>query len=420
MSLAIAAVALLSLLAEPAIAGNGLNVIGFGTESIAMGGADIAVARDTSALNTNPAGLARLGRARFDLYNAIAVALDVGHRDAFGNDISVSNRLVPLGGGGYARPLGHGLTAGVGVFAQGGAGSVYRNVRTGLGDNDELSTRFGILKLSAGVAWRPSRALAVGSVVSAVYSRMDQHVFPHTSVDGPAPFFGLTLDGVHGVNGALRSGLLFTPNERWTIALTFAPRSTLTMDRGRAIVDMTAVGLGRVVYHDVRASGMALPRSVAVGAAWQATPQTLVATKVEWLDWSHAMRRSTLTLSSPGTTAAPPTLRTVAPLAWRDQVVLAIGVAHVLDDATTLRFGFNVGRNPAPAATMNPLLATIGERHFTAGASYRLGAGWEISAAIEYLPKARIRYANPLAPLAVDAEERMRYVAFHGMLSRQW
>ena len=41
------------LLPAAAVATNGLNQIGFGTESVGMGGADIAVARDTSALNTN-------------------------------------------------------------------------------------------------------------------------------------------------------------------------------------------------------------------------------------------------------------------------------------------------------------------------------------------------------------------------------
>ena len=36
------------------LAGNGLSLIGFGSESVAMGGADAVVARDTTALNTNP------------------------------------------------------------------------------------------------------------------------------------------------------------------------------------------------------------------------------------------------------------------------------------------------------------------------------------------------------------------------------
>jgi long-chain fatty acid transport protein len=33
-----------------------LSLIGFGSESVAMGGADAVVARDTTALNTNPGG----------------------------------------------------------------------------------------------------------------------------------------------------------------------------------------------------------------------------------------------------------------------------------------------------------------------------------------------------------------------------
>jgi long-chain fatty acid transport protein len=43
--------------AFPSAASNGLTLIGTGTESVGMGGADVAVARDTTALSTNPAGL---------------------------------------------------------------------------------------------------------------------------------------------------------------------------------------------------------------------------------------------------------------------------------------------------------------------------------------------------------------------------
>jgi long-chain fatty acid transport protein len=78
-------------------ASNGLNLIGFGTESAMMGGADVAVARDTTALNTNPAGLSRLRGVALDTYSAGAYAIDVGHSDALGNDVGVSNRFIPLG-----------------------------------------------------------------------------------------------------------------------------------------------------------------------------------------------------------------------------------------------------------------------------------------------------------------------------------
>lgn len=51
---------------DPAFATNGINLIGFGAESTLMAGADIAVARDTSALNTNPVGLTQIRGQAFD------------------------------------------------------------------------------------------------------------------------------------------------------------------------------------------------------------------------------------------------------------------------------------------------------------------------------------------------------------------
>ncbi len=100
--------------------------------------------------------------------------------------------------------------------------------------------------------------------------------------------------------------------------------------------------------------------------------------------------------------------------------MIGVGVAHMLDDRTTARAGFNYGRNPVPASTTSPLLATIGERHFTAGASHRFGGGWEVGAGVEFQPTASVRYSNQQVALGVNAEERTSYVAFHTMLSRHW
>jgi long-chain fatty acid transport protein len=403
-----------------AAASNGLNLIGFGTESTLMGGADVAVARDTSALNTNPAGLSRLRSPALDNYSAAAFALDVGHRDALDNDKGVSNHVIPLGGGGYARPLGARMTAGLGVFAQGGAGSVYKNVHTGFGNNDELSALFGILKFNVGASWKATDALALGVTASAIYSRIDQQIFPDTSVAGRMPFFGLQLKAVNGVNGTLKTGMLYTPSDRWTFGVTFAPKAPLDMDRGRAIVNMTAIGLGNVVYHDVALRGFALPTEAAVGAAFQATPSMLVSLKLDWLDWHDALRTSTLTLAHPERADAPVIIESSAAMNWHNQTVLAIGIAYDLNAQTTIWAGFNYGRNPVPAETTSPLLASIGERHFTLGARRRLDNGWELSGGIEYLPTASVEYTNPLQPLGIAAEERTRYIALHSMVSRRW
>jgi long-chain fatty acid transport protein len=75
---------LLSSTAQTSFATNGLNQIGFGTESVGMGGADIAVARDTSALNTNPAGLSQIKNNLIDLNGAIVYTKNIKHKDQFG------------------------------------------------------------------------------------------------------------------------------------------------------------------------------------------------------------------------------------------------------------------------------------------------------------------------------------------------
>ncbi len=51
---------LLSGASATAFAGNGIYLIGYGTESALMGGADVAVARDAFATNNNSADMSRL------------------------------------------------------------------------------------------------------------------------------------------------------------------------------------------------------------------------------------------------------------------------------------------------------------------------------------------------------------------------
>lgn len=53
------------------VASNGINLTGYGAESSVMGGADIALARDTTAPGTNPAGLTQTGRRAFDEYQPL-------------------------------------------------------------------------------------------------------------------------------------------------------------------------------------------------------------------------------------------------------------------------------------------------------------------------------------------------------------
>ncbi len=406
-----------------ALANNGLNLIGFGAESTGMAGADIAVARDTSALNTNPAGLAQIKGHLLDMSAAAAYSLDVGHKDGFGNDVRVANHWIPIGDIGYAQSVTDNLTIGGGVFVQGGAGSVFQQLNTAFGTRDELSSIFGAAKLTAGLAYRIDSKLSVGASVSLVHAEARQKVFPNTSVFNPvspaASFFGLRLEDAAANHVGFKAGIQYAATDAVTLAATYTAKTPLALKDGKLAVNMSAIGLGIVNYRDARVDGLGFPQEVGVGAALR-DDRTLWSVKIAWLDWAHVMTTSTLTAANPDNGLAPAVLSQTQTNDWKNQTVIAIGMAHEVNERTTLWAGYNYGRNPIPGQNTNPLLAAISEHHITLGAAYRLSSAWRLGGGAEYQPGTKATYTNSALPFGPNAEERNRYIAFNLMLSRRW
>lgn len=408
----------------PVLANNGLNLIGVGVESTAMGGADVAVSRDTTAVSVNPAGLSRIDKAELDLYSAVAYAIDVAHADALGNDNQVSNSIIPLGGLGIARRSGASkFTYGFGFFGQGGAGNVYKDLNTEFGTIDELSSQFGFGKISLGASYEATDRLSVGGAAYAAVGILKQKVFPQTSFfnasDPSHSFFGYTIDNAHAENFGIKVGVQYDAASSVRIGATYSPEVRLPFEDGILRANFSAIGLGTVTYRQVRLDGLALPQEIAFGVAWRAKPTTLLSIEVSWLNWARALRSQTLVATDPDSAGAPAELRSSGNLNWKNQTVVAIGIAHDLNERATLYGGFNYGRNPAPAQTLTPVLAPIGQRHLTGGGAWKLNDRWRASAAVEYLFPESVIYANPEIPVPSSAE-RLEYVAFHFLLSRRW
>jgi long-chain fatty acid transport protein len=408
-----------------AFSGNGLNMTGFGTESIGMGGADLAVARDTTAMNTNPAGIAQIPGSALDLYNAVAYPLSVVHRDRFGNDAEVSNRLIVLGSGGYTHQLGSGpVTMGIGFFAQGGSGNVFKNLATPFGTRDELSSQFRIGKVTPTVAYKFNESLSLGVSLQVVYTDIRQKVFPETSVFDPLDptqtFFGTELKDMYGFGYGVKVGALYKVSERLTIGAAYTGKMNLPLRNGKVIVNMSSAGLGKVTYSDARIEGMSLPQDFGVGVAVRVAKPLLISAEVTWIDWSKALKTSTLRASNPDHPAAPPALALTSTLNWRDQYVFAVGAAYDLTEKATLRAGYNYGKNPIPVNTLSPLLDPICERTVTFGGGYSFSKTWQVNAAAEYNLRNRVRYNNPELPFGPGAEEEQEVIAVHLMLSRRW
>ncbi len=97
-------------------------------------------------------------------------------------------------------------------------------------------------------------------------------------------------------------------------------------------------------------------------------------------------------------------------LDWKDQYVLAIGLAWDLSDRVVLRAGYNDGKNPIPSSTVNPLLPASHEQTLTCGAGYALRGGWKIDAALEYMLDKKVTYDNPSSPLGNGATEEWHVI----------
>ena len=415
--------AILLLSPGKAFATNGLNVIGFGTESNGMAGADTAVARDTTALNTNPAGLTQITGSALDVYGALAFALNVRHQDGFGNNREVSNTVIGLGGFGYARQSGN-LRYGVGFFGQGGSGSVYKDLVTAFGTRDELSVLLRIVKLTPGAAYQVSDRLSVGISASIAYADITQKIFPDTSYYNSAvpaqSFFGTKIDGAYHVSFSPKLGAMYQFSDAVTFGASFTPRTSLPLRHGTLVSDQSALGLGKVTYHNVNLDGFALPREIALGLAVHPDADWLLSIKLDWLDWSHALTVTTVSASDPDNPAAIPSLAASATNNWRNQWVMAVGGAYRYDAYTLLYMGYNHGRNPVPTQHTNPLLGAITKHHLTLGMSRQLNSRWDLATSLEYAYSGKVTYTNPELPFGPNAALEDNFLGWNVMVSRRW
>jgi long-chain fatty acid transport protein len=410
------------LLANPAWASNGLNLIGFGAESYIMGGADLAVARDTTAANTNPAGLAQIDRGRFDLYFALGLPQDgFRHADTFGNDAKISSPPAKLANFGYGHRLSDRTTVGIGLFAQGGSGVEFDALQTAFGTRDELSVAFLIARLTPAVAFQVNDALSIGASMLVTYSSFEQKFFPNTSYADPTvSFFGSELKDLETVNVGAKLGFLYRISDRVRVGVAYTSAVPLKFEEGQMTANMSAAGLGTVTYGSVTAEGLDQPQEFGIGLAIEPTDQWLVAGEVNWIDWSGAVKRSTLVARDPDNPAAPATINLAQDQNWRDQYVLALGLAYEPTERAVVRAGYNYARHPLTPETINPLLAPVGEHHATFGGGYRMGAKWRIDGGIEYAFKNSVTYTNPSLPFGPDAKESYEFTSLHLTLSRVW
>lgn len=389
---------------------NGINLIGYGAESTLMGGADTAVARDTSALNTNPAGLAQIKGKLLDGYGSLLRTTDLSHKEAL-NDAHADNKYTFLAGGGYAQQLeDFPCTAGIGFFTQGGAGAVFKHIKTPFGTDDEMSSLFGIAKMTPGLGCKVTDKLSIGGSVSLVYASIEQKFFYHT------PLVGFENKGADTLRFGFKLGAQYKLTDQWTLGANYTEKTELPLTGGTAKLNLGPLGI--VKYDNLSIKGFALPREIAIGAAFKPNVDLLLSAKINWINWADAINDVTTKWSETSNSSAPSTIVNLTPQDWHNQIVYAIGAAYTYDDITTLYTGYNYGKNPVPKNNSSALLAATLENHITLGVARQLDETWKLTSGIEFLLPKKVTYDSQL--FGKKAEVRNEGFFIHTMLSKSW
>lgn len=411
-SIRLAPLAALLAAAGPALATNGMNMEGYGPVSTGMGGASQAIDHGTAAMAQNPATLGLMAPgARLDAAIGLLGPKVSSTMPGFGTaDSGGTSYTMPAFG--YARRNGA-LTYGIGVFAQGGMGTEYEaNTFMGGGSGQPTRSELGVGRVLLPVAYQVSPNLIVGATLDYMWAGLDMRMAASgqqlggmvTGVSGNlamampamagAPWARVDFSNSSDFTGAAKAtgwagkfGVVFKPDAAVTLGASYQLKSALKdMTTGAKGASMSAFGgfadTGKITVVDFQ-----WPSMLAVGGAWQASPQLLLAADLKRIGWSGVMKNFRLRYDSAGMGGS---VSFALPQNWDDQTVLNIGMAYKVNDQLTLRAGINQADNPIPAMYVNPLFPATVESHYTLGLGYKISAAGEFNGSVTIAPSASV------------------------------
>jgi long-chain fatty acid transport protein len=385
--LAIAAVA---ALASPALATNGMRMIGFSPTQNAMGGTGVGATLDSGAVLTNPAGMTELGH-RFDAsltWFQPTVEYTASSADPVNFPVAndgvkyTSNRggsVIPNLG--YVLPFAKDFAFGLGAFGVGGMGVDYD---PGLYGGRTL-TSYMNLRIAPAIAWKANEMFSVGLALNASVAQMEYDVaagFGQVPHDTATSFgYGATL------------GVKITPMKDLTFGLAYETKSDF-QDFEFTIPPHTGFTPGGPVNFPGGTDTLAFdqPAVASVGVAYRAMPALLLAFDVQWINWSDVMgaNKPKYTNDTNLTGALP------FNMSWDDQMVYKFGVEFAATETLKVRAGYDYGKNPLDPnrAFENIAFPAVAESHITLGLGYDFNKAWGLQVGGMYSPKTTVKGSN--------------------------
>lgn len=385
---------------------------------------------DPALMLVNPAAVATLGGPALSLNGA-----------AFMPTMSYTNALNPLTAGKdntYPLPAlffadrAHGRWAfGLGAQTLGGMGADYTLTHALLGPNQRYHSKFGLMKGGLVAAYRLTPRLSVGAMAGALYGQVEFATPYAVSPTQLAGLAGLAQDpdyapllagfteatayanmtGLDGFGFTAGASLQYEASPTVVVGLAWTAPSTLTMNGGKAAMDMnaqfsalyqgmvTAKGGDTATVNAQLTSfginlptGMAtkfdaavdfgIPQTVTLALGAHPAPRWRLGFDLGWIGWKHAFHDMPVHLTA-GTNAnvnivmnGSPTNGAFAvawPTEWKDAWTARGGVEFAATREWTLRGGAMYGSDPVPSGYVFTIFPAIVQSAGTLGVGYQIG-----------------------------------------------
>lgn len=364
-------VALLALAVSPgvALATDGYFQHAYGVKAQGLGGAGIAFPQDALAAATNPAGTVLVddrvdaGLTWFAPKRGAEITAPspvAGRYDGNGK----TNFFLPEFG--YTHALSDRLGVGIAVYGNGGMNTVYdRGIP--LFGSGKAGVDLEQLFVSPSIAWQVNDRHAIGAAVNFAYQR-----FEARGLQNFDPAF--TTSPGHVTNRGKDSAT------GWGLRLGWTGQVTPTLSLGATW--SSRIRTGRFERYEglfAGHGGFDIPENYGVGLAYKATPALTIAADAERIRYGSVRSIGLPLANLPnglGASNGPG-------FGWRDITAFKIGADYAWSDHLRLRAGYNHSGQPIPSdqTLFNILAPGVVQDHVSAGATWTLADGGELSVA---------------------------------------
>lgn len=340
MNALFAALVLGGVIATPAYATNGDQMIGVTATQWGMGGAVVAAPQDAGTILTNPAGIAELGIKE--------VRVDMGFgflnppRKANGYESDSDLYMIPSGA--LAFNVNDRLYLGMGMAGLSGMGVDFPDTAA-TADNQAIVTTKQFYKIAPGFGYKVNDQLSVGAALNIDYQSLalsnPQYTLPQNQVYG----FGLSAGLIYKPSDTLRFGASWVSEQHM---------SAFHWNTTAGAIEMTMNG----------------PQQVTLGVAFNPMPGMLVEADIKHIAFSDVLDSVAVSRPDGYTGSVPASMN----FGWSDQTVFSLGIQKEIDPKTTVRMGLNYGKSPIGPEDVATNLGSLAvtEKHLSLGVSRKL------------------------------------------------